>query len=88
MAKSTKRRIDSYENVEGHEWENLLCVTDQLKVNLKEIRNAENGKFFTYEYTEEFSTLGHRSTKYRKTMSLRFDLLSEDIGKGIFKPLR
>jgi hypothetical protein len=88
MAKAVKRHIQTYDTVEGHEWENLLCVEDQLVVKLKEIRNAENGKFFTYEYTEEFSPLGHRSTKHGKTMSLRFDILSEDVKKGIFKPIK
>ena len=77
-----------YETAAGHGYEFVLCVTDELTVKLREIRHLENGTWFVYDYIEEFSPLGHKSTKYGTEMVLNFETLEENFRKGIFKTIK
>lgn len=70
--------------IEEHPWYQLLCVTDGLKIVLRQVYDHDKGKMFQYEFVEKVSPNGWDSTKYGMPLTMPESQITDSLEKGIF----
>ncbi len=83
------KKVDNELVIEGHRWQYLWAVTDELNLELRQVipkdRTPSKEYVYVYEYTDEIGPTRRPNTKYRLCLTMPQPQIESELSKNILK---